>query len=195
MSEPSPKNGRRTFIAVPLPQQVRAALFEACQELAARHLPQLKWARKVENLHLTIRFLGNIGDAQLVALGSALAGRMALLPPFPVTVCGIGAFPSARQAAVIWAGLDDPTGGLTRIASEVAAVTHELDLVDPDPRPFRAHVTLGRSREGVDLRPHLPAWVDRRFGHFTGEEVHLYESRLGREGSTYLLRATALLAG
>lgn len=194
MTDPSATKGLRTFIAVPLPQQVRAALYGASQELAGP-LPQVKWARKVENLHLTVRFLGNIGDAQLVALGSALAGRMARLPPFTVTVCGIGAFPSARRAAVIWAGLDDPTGGLTRIAAEVATATDALDLVDPDPRPFRAHVTLGRCREGVDVRRQLPAWVDRRFGQLTVDETHLYESRLGREGSTYLLRATAPLAG
>ena len=108
---------------------------------------------------------------------------------------GIGAFPTARKASVIWAGVEDVRrGGVAGVAGAVEAVAAELGVGEPEARPFRAHVTVGRAKEGVDARAALAPLGDRVFGKVAIEEVHLFESRLGGDGSTYVLRSRAALA-
>jgi 2'-5' RNA ligase len=182
----------RTFVAVPLPEKVRATVFEAAQSLA-RELPAVRWSRKVENLHVTIKFLGAVEADRLDGLGAELAGPVGALPRFEIELRGMGAFPGARRANVVWAGIEDRAGGLARIAETVEAVTARLGLGEREARPFRAHVTVGRCRAGIDARRALEAWRERRFGRVSVDAVHVYESRLGGEGSTYVLRARALL--
>ena len=105
----------------------------------------------------------------------------------------MGAFPSARHASVLWAWVDDIDRGLGAVAAVVEAVGEGLGL-PREPRPFTGHVTVGRSkRGGVDARAALDAFSGREFGGTIVNEVRLYESRLGGDGSTYVLRSRAAL--
>jgi 2'-5' RNA ligase len=187
----------RSFVAVPLPGEIQSRIFAAAQELA-RALPPsagLRWSRKVENLHITVKFLGPVDEARLAALGSELAQALAPVPRFRLELRRIGAFPAARKASVVWAGVDDVQRGLATVAEVVEGVGERLGFVR-EQRTFTGHVTVGRSkgRDGVDARAALEAFAGRDFGGTTVEEVHVYESRLGGEGSTYVLRSTAALA-
>lgn len=196
MSATASPNGPRCFVAVLLPPPVREALFAAISPLE-RALPTVRWQRKIENLHLTLSFLGNVPDDRVRSLAAALPARTADISPFPIEVRGLGAFPSARRANVLWAGVEDPTRTLARMAGLFAA---EADPREAG-RPFRAHVTLGRcpaarkagqgAGENVDARAALAAWNDTLFGPVTVDAVHLVQSRLGREGSTYTVLAAA----
>jgi len=195
---PAQGRTRRTFIAVPLPPDLQATLFEVRSALA-RRLPAISWLRKMENLHITIQFLGAVSDPQLAGLQDALARSVEALPSFDASVGGLGAFPAPERAQVIWAGVDDLEGGLARVAAAIRPVTEGIgDAKDlgsqPPSKPFRAHVTLGRSKTGVDLGPLVQAAAGQHFGRITVDEVHLYESRPGPEGSTYILRSRARLA-
>jgi 2'-5' RNA ligase len=185
----------RSFVAVPLPGTVQARIFAAAQEMA-RHMPQLgiKWSRKVENLHITVKFLGSVAEGQLPEIGAALAGALGGLPRFAIELRGIGAFPSLRKASVVWAGVEDATRGLTAVAEAVEEVGERFGVAR-EQRAFTGHVTVGRSKgRGVDARAALEAYAGREFGGTTVGEVHIYESRLGGEGSTYVLRSRAALA-
>ena len=185
----------RSFVAVPLPEDMRARIAAAGQELA-RELPGVKWSRKLENLHITVKFLGQVGEDKLAALGTELAQALAPLPRFRLELRRMGAFPSARRATVLWAAADDVERGLAAVAAAVEDVGERLGF-ERDRRPFTGHVTVGRARGatgGVDARAALDAFADREFGATTVEEVHVYESRLGGEGSTYVLRSRAALA-
>jgi 2'-5' RNA ligase len=186
----------RSFVAVPLPEEIRTRILAAVQELA-RALPQsgIKWFRKLENLHITVKFLGQVEEAKLAALGDELAQALAPLPRFPLAVRRMGAFPSSRKANVVWAGVDDVGArGLASVAEAVEGVGSRLGFAREE-RPFTGHVTVGRSKgRGVDARHALDAFAERAFGDTTVDEVHLYESRLGGEGSTYVLRSRAALA-
>jgi RNA 2',3'-cyclic 3'-phosphodiesterase len=186
----------RSFVAVPLPGEVQARIFATAQELA-RRLPDVKWSRKVENLHITVKFLGQLDEAKLTALANELAQALAPVPRFRLELRGMGAFPSPRKASVVWAGVDDVTGGLTAVAERVEGVGARLGFAR-DQRAFTGHVTVGRSKgRGVDARAALDAFAGgnvRSFGETIVDEVHVYESRLGREGSTYVLRSRAALA-
>jgi len=183
----------RSFVAVPLPEDIRTRILGTAQELA-RELPDIKWFRKLENLHITVKFLGQVDEAKLAALGNDLAHALAPVPPFRLEVRGMGAFPSPRKANVVWAGIADGAGGLKTIADAVEGVGERFGFAR-EQRPFTGHVTVGRSKgRGVDTRNALDAFMARDFGGTTVEEVHVYESRLGGEGSTYVLRSRAALA-
>jgi len=185
----------RSFVAVPLPEKIQADIFAAAQELS-RRLPQLgvKWAGKVENLHITVKFLGQIEEEKLTALAEDLARTVAPLPRFRLELRGMGAFPSPRKANVVWAGVEDGARGLTAIAEAVEGVGERFGF-GREQRAFTGHVSVGGSTgRGVDARTALDAFAGRSFGATTVEEVHVYESRLGGEGSTYVLRSRAALA-
>jgi 2'-5' RNA ligase len=189
----------RSFVAVPLPEKIQADIFAAAQDLA-RRLPQLgvKWSRKVENLHITVKFLGQIDETKLTALAEDLARAVAPLPRFRLELRGMGAFPSPRKANVVWAGVEDASHGLNAVAEAVEGVGERFGF-PREQRAFTGHVTVGRAKgRGVDARAALDACAARAFGGTTIEEVHVYESRLGRgpnnDGSTYVLRSRAALA-
>jgi len=189
----------RSFVAVALPDAVRASIAEAAGALA-RELPGVRWSRKPENLHVTMKFLGPVEPARLDVLGAALGDALAGVPRFGFTVRGWGAFPSARDAKVIFAGLstlDDARGlaQLNEVAEVVDAVAARFGF-PREARRFTGHVTVGRSKEGVDARAALARDADRAFGTVEVSEVHVYESRLSTasgEGSTYVLRGRAAL--
>ena len=189
----------RSFVAVPLPPELQRRVFETAKELAILlPQPELRWSRKVENLHVTIKFLGPTSEERLVALGQALQRELAKLPRFRLELHRMGAFPSARHASVIWAWADDVDRGLAAVTATVETIGEELGFAR-ERRPMTGHVTVGRAKGGgVDARAALDAFVDREFGSVTVGEIHLYESRLGggpdNAGSTYILRHKAALA-
>jgi RNA 2',3'-cyclic 3'-phosphodiesterase len=189
----------RSFVAVALPPELQSRVFETTKELATL-LPSrdLRWSRKIENLHVTIKFLGPTSEERLTALGAALDRELVKLPRFRLQLHRMGAFPSARHASVIWAGTDDVDGGLAAVAATVETIAEDLGFAR-ERRPMTGHVTVGRAKGGgVDARAALDAFVGREFGGLTVEEIHIYESRLGggpdNAGSTYILRHKAALA-
>jgi 2'-5' RNA ligase len=193
----------RSFVAVPLPPEVQTRVFETAKELATLLPPgqergKVRWSRKVENLHVTVKFLGPTSEERLTALGQALQRELVKLPRFRLELHRMGAFPSARHASVIWAWADDVDRGLATVTATVETVGEELGFAR-ERRPMTGHVTVGRAKGGgVDARAALDAFVDREFGSATVDEIHIYESRLGggpdNAGSTYLLRHKAALA-
>ena len=193
------RRGTRCFIAVALPDDVRTTLVAVSRELDAAW-PGVRWVRKPENLHLTLSFLGDVADAPLAAMLASFPTWLADLPAFDLEVHGLGGFPSARRAKVLWAGVPDPTGALARVAARVARGVATAAGIPADghaERPFQAHVTLGRSPSGIDARAAVERFADRRLGRFPVGAVGFYESRLaraGETGSTYLLRAVAPLS-
>ncbi len=187
----------RSFVAVPLPPAVQQAVFGVAAELAPA-LPGVRWSRKVENLHVTVKFLGDVDAAKLAIFGADLQVALAALRTFDIAVRGMGAFPSARRANVIWAGIDDRTGGLQKAAALVETAANTAGIGERETRAFRGHVTVGRAKVAVDAGPALARLGERTFGVATVDALHVYESQLGggpdHAGSTYVLRQRAALA-
>lgn len=181
----------RSFVAVPLPPEVQAAVQAAAIDLSSE-LPDVRWSRKPENLHVTMAFLGNVQPAQLDALGAALMQKLATRTTFPVILQGFGAFPDEVGATTLWTGVEDPDGGLRAVASELDEVVHGLGLAT-EQRAFRPHVTVGRCKRGVDARRAFERWRSHRFATVTVSALHVYESRRGGQGATYVLRGQAPL--
>ena len=78
--------------------------------------PACKWSRKVENLHVTLKFLGEVEEERLTALGGALGGRSAPLPRFRVELRRHGRISVGASRERLWAGVDDVTGGWRPVA-------------------------------------------------------------------------------
>jgi RNA 2',3'-cyclic 3'-phosphodiesterase len=145
----------RLFTAVTLPDEVRAAAFEAATPLVAR-LPGVKRVAEA-NLHVTLRFLGDTPHDALPRLREALAEAAAAVRAGRVRVAGFGAFPDVRRPRVVWAGVDDPAGVLAAAEGAVGERVAPLGFRG-ESRPYTAHVTVAR----VDT--HTPEW--RRRGPF-----------------------------
>ena len=173
----------RAFVGLGLGGEARRALAGAIRALATR-----RWAREVRwvdeaSLHLTLRFLGDVAAAEVPRILEALEAALAEVAPFTFTLGDPVGFPTPRRPRVVAVGPRDetPTAGLAAVV-ERAIVALGLP---PEPRPFRAHVTLGRlrrpparridlSREGMAAPVVVPV-----------TEVRLYQSVLDRAGSRY----------
>lgn len=171
----------RLFIAVKVPgasrlQEATAALVRTLPGL--RPVPPGSW-------HITLRFLGEQASAEpaLRALEGLPRG------PVPILLQGIGAFPTAARARVLWAGAQAP--GLDAVAAAVRQATAALA---PAERPFVAHVTLGRLDPPLDARKALAPLEAFEGGSGMIGEVVLYRSDPGPAGPAYTALAARPLA-
>ena len=173
----------RLFAAIEIPEDIRRNLAALIQEFRTLS-PQTKWVRP-ENMHLTLKFLGEIEPAQLSDVQTALA---TIRSPRPVVLefRGLGFFPSVKRPRVFWAGIES-SANLAAIAAEIDRSLHALSFPLED-RPFTPHLTLAR----ID-RPPLPAALQaaatknatHSFGSFSARQFHLIESKLKSTGAEY----------
>lgn len=166
----------RAFLAVFVPDSLRAALSEAQDDLR-RTGAEVSWV-PAGNLHVTLKFLGEIPEGATVDLSG-------LPPAFDTEMAGVGEF----GGRVVWAGC---RGDLTPMKALAAAAEEAGERlgVARERRPFAAHVTLGRvkSHRGLrDLRKRLDKWRDRVFGPWRVEKAALVASDLGPEGAAYTI--------
>ncbi len=188
----------RLFAAVDPDPPVRAAVARTARALASRlegeASRRIRWVAP-EQLHFTLRFLGELTEADAAAV------RGVLRPPletgaFTARVSGFERFPASGTPRVVWLGIDEGCDAM-------AAVKAELDRrlasagCPPETRAFRAHLTLGRmkpwaawkrydlARVWSEVGPETPRWVVDR--------VTLYESRLTHRGARYHVLESAPL--
>ena len=167
----------RAFVALELDEDTHARIAALIAELRAE-TPHVRWVRP-ESMHLTVRFLGYAAPPALVELQGPLAEAAARCPPAHALLHGLGTFPDRGSPRVVWLGIEVPESVRALQAEcENAAVAAGFP---PEPRPFRAHLTLGRWTEPAP-RPPLPE-VD--LGRARLERLVLFRSDLRRGGSVY----------
>lgn len=184
----------RCFVAVPVGDQVRETLARWLRSVRGR-LPNARWV-DAQNYHLTIKFYGEQGQAAVDRLPEALGGSLTGLGAFDVEITGIGAFPSLNRPRVLWAGVGEGAAGLQRLAGIVESASVGLDI-PADRRDFHPHLTLARFRvpaRGRDLPPEVVEGMQRSWGRFTADRVHLMRSRLTPNGAQYSILHTFWLA-
>lgn len=174
----------RVFVAVPLPPEVRMALADALDPVAipGRVAPP-------ENWHITLRFLGTVDQMtyERFLAGLDVEGR----EPFRVQLGGVGVFPNARRATVVWVGIEKggpELAALNAVAEEAAL----LAGLEPEERPFHAHLTLARVRPPADIRDLEGLMVDLGW---RCDRITVYRSRPGRGGARYEPLETVRLGG
>jgi 2'-5' RNA ligase len=184
----------RSFIAVEIPADIQSAIARstaALQESLPK--PLVRWV-PAQNVHLTIKFLGDVSPVNLERLTEAVKLEVAKHEPFSIPVGGLGAFPSPRQARVIWIGLEVPLQ-LSGLLHGVEAVTAKFGYAAED-RPFSPHLTIGRVGRTVDaagflrIRSGLEEKVLGALGSIRVEALHMFKSDLKPGGSVYTLLRT-----
>lgn len=168
------------FVAVPLDDDTRHALAARLTEEVGDDLPGRPVAP--ENWHLTLRFLGEVEDPVVDRIVAAL-DTAPLGVPFPVRWGGLGAFPSARRAQVVWVGLSAGEEAMARLAVSVDEALQAAGIERSD-RPFRPHLTVSRLRPTGSV-DHALEKVDDLAIRMEVDRVTLFESRLRRGGAQY----------
>ncbi len=170
----------RAFFAVELGAAAREAAARCIEGLRERGRGRLSWVRP-EGLHLTLRFLGDIAPDQVAPLALCVGPEAAAVPPFGLELGQVHLFPSPRRPRVVALEVE-PAPPLEALARAVERGVVAAGFA-PEPRPFRAHVTLGRVRDGGV--PSLDGEPAPSAAPFEVREVVLFESRLGAGGSVY----------
>jgi len=173
----------RAFVALEVPGTVLESLV-AFQGEIKEVGADLKLVER-ENLHFTVKFLGEITEAQAAQVKSRLLGLN--LKGAEVEVRGAGAFPSPSSPRVVWAGVARQDEALVSSAAE-AVISSLEGIGERDERPFRAHITLGRmrsQRNSRQLSELLAKNRDRVFGRARLGELKFKSSTLTRSGPVY----------
>ena len=181
----------RLFLAVFPPREVQQAV-HAALGVARRPGDGVSWV-KPDNLHFTLRFLGELGADGARRAGEAAVEAAAASRAFEVVLGAPGAFPNPRRARVIWLGLSRGGDELVRLAADLESALRRRGF-DPADKPFAPHLTLGRVRaNGADWSAALAA-ASVEPARFTVDRVGLIESTLSPKGSIYRSLVAAPLA-
>jgi 2'-5' RNA ligase len=186
----------RLFVAVELDAGVLKALADFIAALRRRAEALAPGARigwvLPGQLHVTLRFIGEVPDAAAAAIAEGLR-REAASPPFDIAVRGAGAFPDRGAPRVLWAGIGAGTEELADLEAEVSErlAAHGIKRED---RPYRPHITLARVREAAGLRSAaLLEKSDPEFGVSRVRAITLFQSRTSPRGAVYTpLQSTPL---
>jgi 2'-5' RNA ligase len=175
----------RCFAAVEISQETRRAL-EALLETLGPLGWDTRWV-KPENLHLTLKFLGDVEEQRSVSVLEALEGAARETRAFRLGLKGVGAFPSLGRPRVLWIGVDQGREDLVGLAKRIDAAVAPLGFARED-RPFSPHLTLGRRQPGPagpELERALRERETLRFPLVKVEGVTLFRSILGPGGPVY----------
>ena len=177
----------RLFVALALPEDVRRRL-----EMLRGGIPGARW-QSAEQMHLTLRFIGEVDGGTFREIGDALAGIEA--EAFTLTLEGVGHFPLRGRARILWAGVAH-NPALMRLRERTEAVITGLGL-EPDGRNYAPHVTLARFASRVPqhrLQEFMSYHGLYSSGPFPVHSFELFSSHLSASGAHYEVEARYPLA-
>jgi RNA 2',3'-cyclic 3'-phosphodiesterase len=187
----------RLFIALPLPAHVKDAIGRAQEELrTALPASRVRWTRH-DQLHVTLKFLGNV-DSQLVdELTGRVAHACARFGSIQLKARGLGMFPDPRRPRVIWVRVADRHERLRAFHRIVETASAAFTREKPEPA-FIGHATLGRCtslnrKETVALAAMAVEMEHRLFGEWQADAVEIVRSELGPGGSRHTVLAALSL--
>lgn len=186
----------RVFCAIELPDDVRARLEDHVRRLR-KSVPEAaaSWSR-VENIHLTLKFFGNVEVTRIEKISAAAERAVKEFSTFQIGIGETGVFPRPSRPQVLWIGVRDPSGQLTalqeRFEDECAA-----EGFPKENRAYRPHLTIARLRKPEGARSLADAHLKM---HFEATEVAInqlviFRSELSPKGSKYSVISTADLRG
>jgi 2'-5' RNA ligase len=185
----------RCFLAINFPSELKARLAELEADLKGVRA-DVSWV-KAENIHLTLKFLGEVGEERISSIQAAIREGFPEEGPLSLSLAGLGTFPNPRSPRVIWVGVEGEKERLLRLQERLERAMEKLGF-PREARAFSPHITLGRvrSRQGC---AELMGLVDRlqgcRLGDLEARTVELMRSQLHPTGAVYsILESFPLLA-
>lgn len=186
--------GIRSFVAIELTEPVRDAL-EKLQRQLNDKVPagSVRWTR-VESIHLTLQFLGDVAPGQIEKIVTALERVAAERTCFELELSGLGVFPGPRRPRIVWVGIIEPSGALSNLQQAVGQALTPLGF-PPEERAFTPHLTIGRAAR--DASPAQLAQLGEvitrtqpgRLGRVLVEHINLMKSDLKPGGAVYTAQA------
>ncbi|MFC1913769.1 RNA 2',3'-cyclic phosphodiesterase [Chloroflexota bacterium] len=179
----------RSFIAIELPDEVKAALIQMQSRLKSGEQYPVKWVNPY-SIHLTLKFLGDVAIARLGEIAKAIEAAVQGIPPLHLEVKDLGVFPNPRRVQVIWVGIGGDIDRLGQLQQRLEANLAPLGF-PPESRSFTPHLTLARVRERASFEERQN--LGRLIASTSFEETHeihvnavsLMKSQLTREGAIY----------
>lgn len=178
----------RAFIAVEIPLPIRQAILDQTESLRAALGSIVRWV-PLDNMHLTLKFIGDVSPANVDMLSQMLTNETTDCAPFSMDIGGLGSFPTPRRARVIWIGIHAPAA-LTSLQRGLESAAARLGY-EEEARPFSPHLTIGRVRQQVsasDQRQVRAALEKTQVGALGSADVtavHLFKSDLKSSGAEY----------
>lgn len=173
----------RLFVALEVPAALKenlAALLKALRAVS----PETRWVHTA-NIHVTLKFIGEVPETKLADIRGALAGVRSE-QPVRLDSRGLGFFPNEKHPRVFWAGIV-ASPNLKTLAADIDAATEKLGI-PREQRPFSPHLTLARfesRRLPEKLRATIQEFSERDFGSLCTGQFHLIESKLKPSGAEY----------
>lgn len=175
----------RCFIAIEIDGAIIEALAGVQQQLRQSGAA-VGWVRPA-SIHITLKFLGDVAEERLPAIGGELAEIAGHHAPFQMMVTGAGAFPSLRRPRIIWAGISDGAENVAALAQEIETRLEAFGFAR-EARPFTPHITLGRVKEPVGIGA-LATLIEQhtadQFGVMPVAQLTLMRSELSPQGARY----------
>jgi RNA 2',3'-cyclic 3'-phosphodiesterase len=175
----------RAFLAIELPEALRVGLAQVQEELK-RSRADVRWV-PVGNIHLTLKFFGNVPDDEIGPLAQAARDAAAETAPLQLQATNAGAFPSPNAPRVVWLGLGGDMVPLTQLFYRLEKAFAALGY-PPEGRAFNPHLTLGRVKSPGN-RDKLARMLGKMppvdWPPFEVKELILFQSVLSPQGSKY----------
>ncbi len=178
----------RSFIAIELPDELKLGLSQLEAQLKLGKQPWVKWVDP-DNIHLTLKFLGNIAIDRTGEITGAMEEAAQGMPPFHLEVKGLGVFPNLKRVQIAWVGVSGEVANLGVLQQRLESNLARLGFA-PESRPFTSHLTLARLRQqaSLDERQRFGQLIaGTRFdaGVINVDAISLMRSQLTREGAIY----------
>jgi 2'-5' RNA ligase len=178
----------RAFIAVEIPAEIRQSVYKRTAALRAETGSLVRWV-PLENMHLTLKFLGDVSPSNVDMLSQMIRAEADLFQCFDLQLSGLGSFPNLKRPRVIYIGIQAPAA-LETLHRGIEAASRRLGY-ESEERSFSPHLTIGRVRQNVNsseqqsIRRALEETKIDSLGMARVDSVHLYKSDLRPTGSVY----------
>ncbi|MDP2921540.1 MAG: RNA 2',3'-cyclic phosphodiesterase [Candidatus Omnitrophota bacterium] len=175
----------RAFIAVEIDQPSRQKISSLISGLKKSNA-DVKWITE-DQMHLTLKFLGNIDEGKIHEISSALSSISHDFKPFEITLSDIGAFPNLDHPRVIWIEIEKGADLLKTLAGKIDSRLEKLGF-QKETREFKAHLTLGRVRTSKNMPQLVKIINETQFAPETGVKINeliLFQSTLTPKGTIY----------
>jgi 2'-5' RNA ligase len=175
----------RTFVAVELTPEIRGRANQLIAKLR-RVVADVRWVEP-ENLHLTLKFLGDVDVLEIPRVCEAVNAAVDDFSPFELEIIGAGAFPDLVRPRTLWLGVGEGAEGMAELHDRLQSALAPLGFRE-EGRRFRPHVTLGRVRDSYEDSRFAQVFAehaDHHAGNMLVGDVTVFSSELSRQGSRY----------